>query len=142
MIKLKQFNTVEGEAAAFGDLDKVDLYYDYYPDQYGGRRGSMASFGFRLLIAELPLHLGKPLDAMDRLYSLLAKVEQLLSKGTLYRKPKSAFLMRRCRMIKSSNFRSRCQRVKFMERAKNSSSVCLSQLWYTAKRFRIGFHNT
>ena len=90
LIKLKQFNTVEGEAAAFGDLDKVDLYYDYYPDQYGGRRGSMASFGFRLLIAELPLHLGKPLDAMDRLYSLLAKVEQLLSKGA-YSNPKSAF---------------------------------------------------
>lgn len=80
LIKMKQFNTVEDEASAFGDLDKVDLYYEYYPESYGGRQGSMASFGFRILIAELPLHLGKPLDAMDRLYSLLSKVEQLLSK--------------------------------------------------------------
>ena len=78
---MKQFNTVEDEAAAFGDLDKVDLCYDYYPSQYGGREGSMVSFGFRILLAELPLHLGKPLDAMDRLYALLTKVEQLLQKG-------------------------------------------------------------
>ena len=78
---MKQFNTVEDEAAAFGDLDKVDLCYDYYPNQYGGREGSMVSFGFRILLAELPLHLGKTLDAMDRLYALLTKVEQLLQKG-------------------------------------------------------------
>ena len=36
---------------------------------------------FRILIAEIPLHLGKPLDAMDRLYALLAKVEEILKKG-------------------------------------------------------------
>jgi len=83
LLKLKQFTTVETEAAAFGSLENnVDLYYDYYPEQYGGRQGSMVPFGFRVLLAELPLHVGKPLDAMDRLYSLLASVEKILLQET------------------------------------------------------------
>ena len=82
LLKLKQFTTVETEAAAFGSLENnVDLYYDYYPEQYGTRQGSMVPFGFRVLLAELPLHVGKPLDAMDRLYSLLASVEKILLQG-------------------------------------------------------------
>ena len=82
LLKLKQFTTVETEAAAFGSLENnVDLYYDYYPEQYGARQGSMVPFGFRVLLAELPLHVGKPLDAMDRLYSLLALVEKILVQG-------------------------------------------------------------
>ena len=82
MIKLKQFTTVETEAAAFGNLDNVDLYYQHYPEQHGDRQGTMVPFGFRILLAELPLHLGKPLEAMDRLYGLLAKVDRLIQKGT------------------------------------------------------------
>jgi len=83
LLKLKQFTTVETEAAAFGSLENnVDLYYDYYPEQYGTRQGSMVPFGFRVLLAELPLHVGKPLDAMDRLYSLLASVEKILLQET------------------------------------------------------------
>ena len=78
---MKQFSTVEVEAEAFGDLDRPDLYYEYYPEQYGARQGSMVPFGFRVLLAELPLHVGKPLDAMDRLYNLLALVEKILLKG-------------------------------------------------------------
>ena len=81
MLKLKQFTTVETEATAFGNLDNVDLYYQHYPEQHGDRQGSMVPFGFRILLAELPLHLGKPLEAMDRLYGLLAKVDRLLQKG-------------------------------------------------------------
>ena len=84
LLKLKQFTTVEAEAAAFGNLENnVDLYYQYYPEQYGqNSQGSMVPFGFRVLLAELPLHVGKPLDAMDRLYALLALVEKIsMSKG-------------------------------------------------------------
>ncbi len=83
LIKLKQFNTVENEAAAFGDLDKVDLYYEHYPaDQFHGQKGCMAPFAFRLLLAELPLHLGKYLDAFDRLYSVLAIVNKIIDNLT------------------------------------------------------------
>ena len=83
LLKLKQLTTVETEAAAFGNLENgVDLYYEFYPEQYGSRQGSMVPFGFRVLLAELPLHVGKPLEAMDRLYHLLAVVDKLLMKGT------------------------------------------------------------
>ena len=74
---------METEAASFGNLDNVDLYYQHYPELHGEeRQGSMVPFGFRVLLAELPLHLGKPLEAMDRLYSLMARVDRLLHKGT------------------------------------------------------------
>ena len=83
LLKLKQFNTVETEASSFGSLENCDLYYQYYPELHGEERlGTMVPFGFRVLLAELPLHLGKPLEAMDRLYALLARVDRLLLKGT------------------------------------------------------------
>lgn len=85
LLKLKQLTTVESEASAFGNLEQnVDLYFQYYPEQYGTRQGSMVPFGFRVLLAELPMHVGKPLDAMDRLYSLLALVDKLIQTGTFF----------------------------------------------------------
>lgn len=84
LLKLKQLTTVESEASAFGTMENnVDLYFQYYPEQYGSRQGSMVPFGFRVVLAELPLHVGKPLDAMDRLYALLAEVEKIIQKGKL-----------------------------------------------------------
>ena len=46
-MKLRQFSVAEVEAEAFGDLDRPDLYFQFYPDMYGGRRGAMAPFAFR-----------------------------------------------------------------------------------------------
>ena len=31
LVKLKQFSMVEVEAEAFGELDKPDLYHEFYP---------------------------------------------------------------------------------------------------------------
>ena len=52
MVKLKHFSVAEAEAAAFGDLDKPDLFYEYYPEQYPGRKGSLVPWPLRLLLAE------------------------------------------------------------------------------------------
>ncbi|XP_013387811.1 trafficking protein particle complex subunit 12-like [Lingula anatina] len=38
MMKLKMYSLVESELQAFGTLDKPDLYYNYYPDVYKGRK--------------------------------------------------------------------------------------------------------
>jgi len=38
----------------------------------------MVPFAFRLLLAELPQHLGKQHETLDRLYTLLAKVREVL----------------------------------------------------------------
>ena len=47
LVKLKQFSNAEVEAEAFGDLDRPDLYFEYYPEVYQERRGSMVPFQFR-----------------------------------------------------------------------------------------------
>lgn len=37
---------------------------------YPGKSGSIACFSFRLLLAEIPIYLGSPQLALDRLYEL------------------------------------------------------------------------
>jgi len=87
LVKLKQYSMVEVEAEAFGDLDRPDLYYEFYqPDQpvVGGtpnrpRIGSMVPFGFRLLLAELPQNLNKHHETIDRLHALLSVIRKILA---------------------------------------------------------------
>jgi len=79
MVKLKHFSVAEAEAAAFGDLDKPDLFYEYYPEQYPGRRGSLVPWPLRLLLAELPGHCGRQVEGMNKLFRLLTTVRAILS---------------------------------------------------------------
>ncbi|XP_058470815.1 trafficking protein particle complex subunit 12 [Solea solea] len=70
LTKLNLFQNAELEFEPFGDLDHPDLFYEYYPTVYPGRRGSMVPFSMRLLHAELPQYLAKPQEALDRLHTL------------------------------------------------------------------------
>uniref|UniRef100_A0A1A7YHD5 Trafficking protein particle complex subunit 12 n=2 Tax=Iconisemion striatum TaxID=60296 RepID=A0A1A7YHD5_9TELE len=70
LTKLNLFQNTELEFEPFGNLDHPDLYYEYYPTVYPGRRGSMVPFSMRLLHAELPQYLAKPQEALDRLHNL------------------------------------------------------------------------
>ncbi|KAF3701534.1 Trafficking protein particle complex subunit 12 Tetratricopeptide repeat protein 15 [Channa argus] len=70
LTKLNLFQNAELEFEPFGNLDHPDLYYEYYPTVYPGKRGSMVPFSMRLLHAELPQYLAKPQEALDRLHSL------------------------------------------------------------------------
>ncbi|KAK7086454.1 Trafficking protein particle complex subunit 12 [Halocaridina rubra] len=67
------------ECQYFGDLDAPDLYFEFYPELYGGRKGSMVPFGFRLLVAELPQYLGKHTQALDRLCALERTCDQIIA---------------------------------------------------------------
>uniref|UniRef100_A0A6A7G391 Trafficking protein particle complex subunit 12-like n=1 Tax=Hirondellea gigas TaxID=1518452 RepID=A0A6A7G391_9CRUS len=71
LVKLRRYSLAEVECEQFGQLDAPDLYFEFYPELYGGRRGSMVPFSFRLLVAELPHYLGKHSTSLDRLNSLL-----------------------------------------------------------------------
>lgn len=42
LVKLGLFQNAEMEFEPFGDLDQPDLYYEYYPHVYPGRRGEAA----------------------------------------------------------------------------------------------------
>lgn len=77
-VKLRSFSLAEVESEPFGDLDHPDLYFQFYPELYGGRMGSMVPFSFRLLLAELPQYLTKHQEALSRLHVLLATVRKIL----------------------------------------------------------------
>ncbi|XP_078681131.1 uncharacterized protein LOC144916034 isoform X2 [Branchiostoma floridae x Branchiostoma belcheri] len=79
LVRLRMFSTAEAELEAFSGLDQPDLYYEFYPDTYKGRRGTMVPFHFRVLHAELPQYLGKPHEALDRLYHLLGTCNQIVT---------------------------------------------------------------
>nr|XP_019530015.2 trafficking protein particle complex subunit 12 [Aedes albopictus] len=78
LVKLGQFEIARVEAEPFGSLNKPDVFYEFYhPDMHSNRKGSMASFSFRLLLAELPIYLGSPRVALDRLTEMLAIASQI-----------------------------------------------------------------
>lgn len=70
LVKLGLFELCQSEAEAFGVLNRADIFYECYPEMYDGRKGSMACFSFRLLLAELPIYTNSLKIAMDRLTDL------------------------------------------------------------------------
>ncbi|XP_066531061.1 trafficking protein particle complex subunit 12 [Hoplias malabaricus] len=79
LVKLNLFQNAEMEFEPFGNLDHPDLYYEYYPTVYPGRRGSMVPFSMRVLHAELPQYLNKPQESLDRLHSMRSVCQKILA---------------------------------------------------------------
>lgn len=78
LIKLRYYSLAESELQAFHNLDTPDLYYEYYPGVYPGKKGCMVPFGMRILHAELPHFLGRSHETLDRLYYILAVIQRIL----------------------------------------------------------------
>lgn len=79
MCRIRLYEPLLKEAEPFGDFNKPDMFYQFYPDLYENRTGSLVPFSLRLLIAELPMHVNKPEEAMDRLYAMLSVIEQMIA---------------------------------------------------------------
>lgn len=79
LVKLNLFQNAELELEPFGNLDQPDLYYEYYPAVYPGRRGSMVPFSMRVLHAELPQYSNKPQECLDRLHSMRSICQKILA---------------------------------------------------------------
>ncbi|XP_011508655.1 trafficking protein particle complex subunit 12 isoform X4 [Homo sapiens] len=78
LVKLGLFQNAEMEFEPFGNLDQPDLYYEYYPHVYPGRRGSMVPFSMRILHAELQQYLGNPQESLDRLHKVKTVCSKIL----------------------------------------------------------------
>ncbi|XP_075412491.1 trafficking protein particle complex subunit 12 [Tenrec ecaudatus] len=78
LVKLSLFQNAEMEFEPFGNLDQPDLYYEYYPHVYPGRRGSMVPFSMRILHAELQQYLGNPQESLDRLHAMKTICSKIL----------------------------------------------------------------
>ncbi|XP_038628497.1 trafficking protein particle complex subunit 12 isoform X2 [Tachyglossus aculeatus] len=79
LVKLALFQNADAEFEPFGNLDQPDLYYEYYPHVYPGRRGSMVPFSMRILHAELQQYLGNPQESLDRLHRMKTICSQILN---------------------------------------------------------------
>lgn len=79
LAKIKRYDVLTKEVEAFGELNKPDLFYQFYPDIYSDRVGSMVPFSLRLLLAELPSHVSNDNEAMDKLYVLLEVINKMLT---------------------------------------------------------------
>lgn len=80
LVRLRMFTSAEAEMDSFKDLELPDYFFQFYPRLYPGTEGSMIPFSFRLLNAEIPQYVGKPELCLDRLYSLLSKVNYIVEK--------------------------------------------------------------
>nr|XP_039257097.1 trafficking protein particle complex subunit 12-like [Styela clava] len=78
LTKLKLYDMATSEISTFKNLDNADLYYEFYPDVYPGRRGSMVSFSFRLLHAEFPRHVDRAQLSLARLHRILNVCDKIL----------------------------------------------------------------
>ncbi|XP_053617967.1 trafficking protein particle complex subunit 12 isoform X2 [Plodia interpunctella] len=79
LLRIRLNDPLVKEAEPFGDFSKPDMFYQFYPDTYENRTGSLVPFALRLLIAELPGHVGKPEQSLDRLYAMLDIIQTMLS---------------------------------------------------------------
>lgn len=79
LMKLNLLDVAKSEAEAFGDLNRVDLFYEHaQPQEFKSKYGSFTSFSFRLLLAaELPLRLGRPNTALNNLVQILEITEKI-----------------------------------------------------------------
>ncbi|XP_038218331.1 trafficking protein particle complex subunit 12 [Zerene cesonia] len=78
MLRIRLHEPLLKEAEPFGDFSKPDMFYQFYPDLYENRCGSLVPFSLRLLVAELPGHVGKAEEAMDRLYIMLDVIQTMI----------------------------------------------------------------
>ncbi|XP_066154669.1 trafficking protein particle complex subunit 12 [Euwallacea fornicatus] len=79
LVKTKTYSIALAEAEPFEQLEKPDVFFQFYPDMYDGRPGSMAAFSFRLLLSELPMHCGKPKESLAKLFSILGTVKKMIN---------------------------------------------------------------
>ncbi|XP_052848851.1 trafficking protein particle complex subunit 12 [Drosophila gunungcola] len=100
LAKLGEFELLNAEAEPFGQLSSPDVFYDFYPEMYNGKSGSIACFSFRLLLAELPIYLGKPHIALDRLSELHVTSREIKEHyANLRNKQAEEFWQRRCERV-------------------------------------------
>ncbi|XP_055956191.1 trafficking protein particle complex subunit 12 [Patella vulgata] len=77
-MRLRLYEPLDSEMRAFNSMDSPDLYFEFYPQVYPGRRGSMVSFGLRILHAELPHFMGRHQESLDKLYYILAVTSKIV----------------------------------------------------------------
>lgn len=78
LLKIGEYEACCLEAEPFDKLEKPDIFHDYKDQQiYKSKKGSMACFSFRLLLAILPMYSNKTKLAINNLINLLEVTKKI-----------------------------------------------------------------
>ncbi|KAJ8963409.1 hypothetical protein NQ318_018889 [Aromia moschata] len=78
LIKTKAYNIASSGSGAVRSARQTGPVLPVLSRDVRGRPGSIASFSFRLLLAELPMHCGKPKESLTKLFGMLATISHML----------------------------------------------------------------
>lgn len=79
LFKLRAFERASQELKLLGNLDRPELFYEFYPETFKGRRGSFVPFSLRVLASTLPHYLGLTAEALERLAQLQVYVRTVIA---------------------------------------------------------------
>ncbi|KAF6768832.1 hypothetical protein AHF37_09013 [Paragonimus kellicotti] len=79
LVRTRNFELAERELTSFQSLDSPNVYFEHDPELYPDRYGSIIPFSMRLLHAELPFHLNRTEESLNRLYYMLAVIARIRS---------------------------------------------------------------
>uniref|UniRef100_A0A914XBR1 Trafficking protein particle complex subunit 12 n=1 Tax=Plectus sambesii TaxID=2011161 RepID=A0A914XBR1_9BILA len=79
LMALKMNTLLHSELETFGDLEAPDMFFQYYPEIYPMKRGSMVPFSMRVIHAEAAKFTPNPSDALTRLNKLIANINAIMS---------------------------------------------------------------
>jgi len=72
------------EALAWDDLDRPDLYMQWYKELYGNKQGTLVPFSFRLILAELPQYTATSNNVYKKLFEVLTCVKKVCTKTSIF----------------------------------------------------------
>lgn len=72
------------EALAWDDLDRPDLYMQWYKELYGNKQGTLVPFSFRLILAELPQYTTSSNNVYKKLFEVLTCVKKVCSSTVIF----------------------------------------------------------
>lgn len=78
LARLGLYEDLQSEVEAFGTLNRADIFYEFYPEMYGEKKGSMACFMFRLFLCETHTYTGNYLKALNRLTDLKTQCDNII----------------------------------------------------------------
>lgn len=80
LVKICAWKIAGKEALAWDDLDRPDLYMQWYKELYGSKYGTLVPFSLRLILAELPQYVNSSINVYKKLFEVLTGVKKVYIK--------------------------------------------------------------
>ncbi|XP_050434713.1 trafficking protein particle complex subunit 12 [Adelges cooleyi] len=78
LVKTCAWKIASKEALAWEDLDKPDLYMQWYKELYGNKNGTLVPFSLRLILAELPQYTTSS-NVYKKLFEVLTSIKKIIN---------------------------------------------------------------